>query len=177
MANILAGNLDAVFMRKMSLGTHKPSIDSQRAFTFAKSDCLVQYMLGKSHWTGATVSVNGVRYRAMIRNFLANKLAENEIQHYWFQQDGAICHSARETIDLLKSMFPTRLISRNGDYDWPPPSSDLTSPDFFQGRFIPINLKPSNNLKPTYARKSVRLHPKRSQADVILKKNVIKKFL
>lgn len=81
--------------------------------------------------TGATVTVNGVRYRAMIRDFLANELAENNMEHYWFQQDGATCHSARETIDLLKPMFPRRLISKNGDYDWPPRSPDLTAPDFF----------------------------------------------
>ncbi|GFW60743.1 DUF4817 domain-containing protein [Trichonephila clavipes] len=44
----------------------------------------------------------------------------------WFQQDGATCHTARATIDLLKDTFGDRLISRFGPVDWPPRSCDLT---------------------------------------------------
>ncbi|GFX38101.1 transposable element Tcb2 transposase [Trichonephila clavipes] len=40
----------------------------------------------------------------------------------WFQQDGAICHIARATIDLLKDTFGDRLISRFGPVNWPPRS-------------------------------------------------------
>lgn len=36
---------------------------------------------------GETVTVNGDRYRAMLRGFLANELAEHDIAHFWFQQD------------------------------------------------------------------------------------------
>ena len=35
------------------------------------------------------------------------------------------------TIDFLKKLFPGRLMSKSGDLDWPPRSSDLTPPDFF----------------------------------------------
>ena len=31
----------------------------------------------------------------------------------------------------LRNMFPGRLISRYGDFNWPPRSPDLTSPNFF----------------------------------------------
>lgn len=55
-------------------------------------------------------------WSAMIRDFLANELAENEMEHYWFQQHGATCHSSRETMDFLKPFFPKRLISRNGQH-------------------------------------------------------------
>lgn len=80
---------------------------------------------------GETVTVNGDRYRAMLRGFLANELAEHDITHFWFQQDGATCHTARATMDILRQMFPGRLISKSGDFDWPPRSPDLTAPDFF----------------------------------------------
>ncbi|GFV90833.1 uncharacterized protein TNCV_2324021 [Trichonephila clavipes] len=49
----------------------------------------------------------------------------------WFQQDGATCHTARATIDLLKDTFGDRLISRFGPVIWPPRSCDLTPLDYF----------------------------------------------
>ncbi|GFX68841.1 transposable element Tc3 transposase [Trichonephila clavipes] len=49
----------------------------------------------------------------------------------WFQQDGASCHTARATIDLLKDTFGDRLISRFGPVNWPPRSCDLTPLDYF----------------------------------------------
>ena len=32
----------------------------------------------------------------------------------WFQQDGATCHTANETINLLEGNFGERIISRHG---------------------------------------------------------------
>ncbi|GFT97205.1 DUF4817 domain-containing protein [Trichonephila clavipes] len=52
-------------------------------------------------------------------------------QELWFQQDGATCHTARATIDLLKDTFGDRLISRFGPVNWPPRSCDLTPLDYF----------------------------------------------
>ncbi|GFT58691.1 uncharacterized protein TNCV_1360591 [Trichonephila clavipes] len=50
----------------------------------------------------------------------------------WFQQDGATCHTARATIDLLKDTLGDRLISRFGPaVNWPPRSCDLTPLDYF----------------------------------------------
>ncbi|GFW42438.1 heat shock 70kDa protein 8 [Trichonephila clavipes] len=49
----------------------------------------------------------------------------------WFQQDGATCHTARSTIDLLKDTFGDSLISRFGPVNWPPRSCDLTPLDYF----------------------------------------------
>ncbi|GFW46362.1 putative DD41D transposase [Trichonephila clavipes] len=48
-----------------------------------------------------------------------------------FQQDGATCHTARATIDLLKDTFGDRLISRFGPVNWPTRSCDLTALDYF----------------------------------------------
>ncbi|GFU18770.1 transposase [Trichonephila clavipes] len=54
---------------------------------------------------GHNVTVNGDRYRAMITNFFIPELNNHDVQEQWFQQDGATCHTARATIDLLKDTF------------------------------------------------------------------------
>ncbi|GFW05480.1 transposable element Tcb2 transposase [Trichonephila clavipes] len=54
----------------------------------------------------------------------------------WFQQDGAICHTARATIDLLKDTFGDRLISRFGPVNCPPRSCDLTPLDNFLWGYV-----------------------------------------
>ncbi|GFW77124.1 putative transposable element [Trichonephila clavipes] len=54
----------------------------------------------------------------------------------WFQQDGATCHTARATIDLLKDTFGDHLISRFGPVNWPPRSCDLTPLDSFLWGYV-----------------------------------------
>ncbi|GFX27068.1 uncharacterized protein TNCV_439741 [Trichonephila clavipes] len=51
---------------------------------------------------GHNVTVNGDRYRAMITNLFIPELNFHDVQELWFQQDGATCHTARATIDLLR---------------------------------------------------------------------------
>ncbi|GFV69950.1 uncharacterized protein TNCV_1983171 [Trichonephila clavipes] len=80
---------------------------------------------------GHNVTVHGDRYRAMITNFFIPALNNHDIQELWFQQDGATCHTARATIDLLKDTFGDRLISRFGPVNWPPRSCDFTPLDYF----------------------------------------------
>ncbi|GFV30447.1 transposable element Tcb1 transposase [Trichonephila clavipes] len=58
------------------------------------------------------------------------------VQDLWFQQDGATCHTARATIDLLKDTFGDRLISRFGPVNWPPRSCDLTMLDYFLWGYV-----------------------------------------
>ncbi|GFS86649.1 hypothetical protein TNCV_857641 [Trichonephila clavipes] len=41
----------------------------------------------------------------MITNFFIPELNNHDVQELWFQQDGATCHTARATIDLLKDTF------------------------------------------------------------------------
>ncbi|GFU52448.1 hypothetical protein TNCV_2546071 [Trichonephila clavipes] len=41
----------------------------------------------------------------MITNFFIPELNNHDVQEQWFQQDGATCHTARATIDLLKDTF------------------------------------------------------------------------
>ncbi|GFV53161.1 uncharacterized protein TNCV_3705321, partial [Trichonephila clavipes] len=62
-----------------------------------------------------------------------NDEGHNEL---WFQRDGATCHTARATIDLLKDTFGDRLISRFGPVNWPPRSCDLTPLDYFLWGYV-----------------------------------------
>ncbi|GFS68150.1 putative transposable element [Trichonephila clavipes] len=105
-----------------------------------KTDCLVRFM---GWWNpsskkdeGHKVTVNGDRYRAMITNFFIPELHNHDVQELWFQQDGATCHTARATIDLLKDTFGDRLISRFGPVNWPTRSCDLTPPDYFLWGYV-----------------------------------------
>ncbi|GFV54835.1 putative DD41D transposase [Trichonephila clavipes] len=85
---------------------------------------------------GHNVTVNGDRYRAMKTNFFISELNNHDVQELWFQQDGATCHTARATIDLLKDTFGDRLISRFGPVHWPPRSCDLTPLDYFLWGYV-----------------------------------------
>ncbi|GFV60430.1 putative transposable element [Trichonephila clavipes] len=82
--------------------------------------------------------VNGDLYRAMITNFFIHELNKHDVQELWFQQDGATCHTARATIDLLKDTFGDRLISRFGPVNWPPRSCDLTPLDYFLWGYVKL---------------------------------------
>ncbi|GFU35418.1 putative DD41D transposase [Trichonephila clavipes] len=85
---------------------------------------------------GHNVTVNGDRYRAMITNFFIPELNNLDVQELWFQQDGATCHTARATIDLLKDTFGDHLISRFGPVNWPPRFCDLTPLDYFLWGYV-----------------------------------------
>ncbi|GFT54156.1 DUF4817 domain-containing protein [Trichonephila clavipes] len=67
----------------------------------------------------------------MIANFFIPELNNHDVQELWFKIDGATCHTARATIDLLKDTFGDRRISRFGPVNWPPRSYDLTPLDYF----------------------------------------------
>ncbi|GFV80451.1 DUF4817 domain-containing protein [Trichonephila clavipes] len=85
---------------------------------------------------GHNVTVNGDRYRAMITNFFIPELNKHDVQELWFQQDGATCHTARATIDLLKDTFDDRLILRFGPVNWPPSSCHLNPLDNFLWGYV-----------------------------------------
>ncbi|GFX18678.1 putative DD41D transposase [Trichonephila clavipes] len=41
----------------------------------------------------------------MITNFFIPELNNHDVEELWFQQDGATCHTAHATIDLLKDTY------------------------------------------------------------------------
>ena len=55
---------------------------------------------------------DGDRYRAMLNEYLCTKTEEKDIGNIWFQQDGATCHTAEATLDVLRPVFKDRIISR-----------------------------------------------------------------
>ena len=71
---------------------------------------------------GAAVTVNGERYHVILNEFLFQKIEEDDMDDIWFRQGGATCHMANVTIDLLRTVFENRIISRNSDVNWPPRS-------------------------------------------------------
>lgn len=85
---------------------------------------------------GNSVTVNGIRYRSMLTNFLWPELDAIDLAGKWFQQDGATCHTANATMALLREKFGESIISRNGPVNWPPRSCDLTPLDSFLWGYV-----------------------------------------
>ena len=48
-----------------------------------------------------------------------------------YHLDGATSHTARCSMDAVRRLFPTHIVSRYGDIAWPARSPDLTACDFF----------------------------------------------
>ena len=83
-------------------------------------------------------TVNGEAYEQMLRDFLIEKASEqNEINAYWFKQDGALPHRTRAVKELIRSVFSDRIIGIGFETDtgreiaWPPYSPDLNQCDFY----------------------------------------------
>lgn len=89
---------------------------------------------------GQTVTVNSARYVQMLQHFLQPKLAALGNRNVWFQQDGATAHTARNSMAVLRELFPGRLVSLHGDIRWPARSPDLTPCDFFLWGHLKANV-------------------------------------
>ncbi|GFS78110.1 putative transposable element [Trichonephila clavipes] len=109
-------------------------VNKQNCRIWSEANTQVPYFFKNDE--GHNVTVNGDRYRAMITNFFIPELNNHDVQELWFQQDGATCHTARATIDLLKDTFGDRLISHFGPVNWPPRSCDLTPLDYFLWGYV-----------------------------------------
>ena len=67
----------------------------------------------------------------MLNEFVFTRIEEKDIGNIWFQQDGATCHTAEATLDVLSPVLEDRIISRRADVVWPPQSCDLTPLDYY----------------------------------------------
>ena len=79
-------------------------------------------------------TMNGQRYRKMLEEFFFPKIIEltgDTFHLQIFQQDGASCHWAGPTLDLLETYFLGRIISLKHNFPWPPSSPDLNVCDFY----------------------------------------------
>ena len=63
-------------------------------------------------------------------------MQEPGLHDMWFQQNGATCHTARVTMDLLRCEFGEHLILPSGQANWPPRSCNLTPFDYFLWGYI-----------------------------------------
>ncbi|GFW75109.1 transposable element Tc3 transposase [Trichonephila clavipes] len=82
------------------------------------------------------VRLVGRHFPSYVESDCSKKKTSLKCVELWFQQDGATCHTARATIDLLKDTFGDRLISRFGPVNWPPRSCDLTPLDYFLWGYV-----------------------------------------
>jgi hypothetical protein len=69
-----------------------------------------------------------IRYHVIQRDFHVHNIDRNNM---WWQQDGAPAHTSNATMQYLRGQFPLRLMSKRGDWPWPPRSPDLVICDFF----------------------------------------------
>ena len=53
------------------------------------------------------------------------------MKRQWFQQDGATCHTVRQSVAMLPEVFPGRIISRGTELPYPSHFPDLTPPDAY----------------------------------------------
>ena len=75
------------------------------------------------------MTVTGDSHRKCIQEYLLPEMENPNMLEMWFQ-----AHTTRVTIEMLKIVFPNRLISRFGDVLWAPRSRDLNPFDFL-GKF------------------------------------------
>ena len=67
----------------------------------------------------------------MLNECLFTKIDKEDIGNIWFQQDVATCHKAEAILDVMRSVFEYRIISRRADVVWPPRSCDLKPLDYY----------------------------------------------
>jgi len=77
------------------------------------------------------VTVTGPRYVHMLENFLGPEFAPHPVtEETFFQQDGAMSHTAQDSKAAVRNLFPNHVISRYGDITRPARSPNLSACDF-----------------------------------------------
>ena len=109
--------------------------------------------------------LNNLAY--LINDFLMPEIEARNFHDIWFQQDGVTCHTARETMDLLRNRFSEQFISRLGPVDWPPRPCDITPLDFYLWGYVKSKCSVDKPLllrhwKPTLLKSLARYQPKSS---------------
>ena len=62
----------------------------------------------------------------MLDEYLFTKIEEEDNGNIWLQQNGATCHTAEATLDVLRPVFKDHIISGSADIVWSPRSCDLS---------------------------------------------------
>ena len=82
---------------------------------------------------GRTVTV---RHKVMLETFLRSELHPRQQDLLWFQQDGAAAHTAEISMQVLRTMFPDRLVTRFRDIIWPACWRNLVVTDYFLWGYV-----------------------------------------
>ena len=85
---------------------------------------------------GKAVTVNGDSYWTMLKEFLFTKIEEEDIGNIWFQQDGATCHLAEATFDVLRRVSEDHIIGHRTGVVFPPRSCNLIPLDYYLWRAL-----------------------------------------
>lgn len=85
-------------------------------------------------------TVSGTFYRDILSEFfwpdMVEQLGNRRARFAWFMQDGAPAHTAKESRQLVQTMFSNRCVGRYFNIEWPPRSPDLSPLDFFLWGFV-----------------------------------------
>jgi hypothetical protein len=82
---------------------------------------------------GAVATVTSARYVHVLQTFVVpqiNCLGRN-CGELWWQQGGATARTTKASMEVLRQMFPNRVISRNGDIPWSAKCPDRSACDLF----------------------------------------------
>ena len=79
---------------------------------------------------GKPVPVNTDRYLLAVSEVLSELPLGPLKTRYWWQQDGASCHTSKKSMAKLREIFGERIISRFANVTWPAHSPDLNPLDF-----------------------------------------------
>jgi hypothetical protein len=69
---------------------------------------------------GRNVSVNAKLYLDVLKNVWQEVRGRAGQLQYWWQQDGATCHTTNAVLTFLHAKFKDRIISRRSAIEWPP---------------------------------------------------------
>ena len=83
-----------------------------------------------------TGTVNTEQYTVLLETFLCNELHPRQQDLLSFQQYEATAHTAQISMQVLRTVFPSRVISHFGDITWPVRSPDLAVPDYFPWVYV-----------------------------------------
>jgi len=72
----------------------------------------------------------------MLETYLHSELHPRQQDLLWFQQYGTTDHAAEFSMQVLRTIFPGRHISRFGEITWPSRSPDHAVPDYFLWGYI-----------------------------------------
>ena len=118
------------------LGHRKPARIHWKAYALKTSHCLLRILVQRHKWAIFLWKwARRGRYNQWkslsghVERIFAHK--EEDIGNFWFQQNGAMCHTAEATLDVMRTVFEDRIFSRRADVVWPPWSCNVTPMDCY----------------------------------------------